>query len=81
MLKVIKMVEGKLTNPMVWIDCEMTGLNLKTNSIIEIAVIVTDGVDLDKRIMGPEIVIHCPEEELRAMDDWCTRTHTASGLV
>ena len=68
-------------DPMVWIDCEMTGLNLKKFSIIEIAVIVTDGQDLDKRIMGPELVINCPDEELAMMDDWCTRTHTQSGLV
>ena len=66
---------------MIWIDCEMTGLNVKKFSIIEIAVIVTDGKDLDKRIMGPELVINCPDEELAMMDDWCTRTHTESGLV
>jgi oligoribonuclease len=70
-----------LTNPMVWVDCEMTGLDLSRNHIIEIAVIVTDGLDLDNRIMGPEIVVQCPEEELAAMDEWCTRTHTESGLV
>ena len=71
----------QLTNPLIWIDCEMTGLDLERNSIIEIAVIVTDGKDLDKRILGPEIVINCPEAELKAMDEWCTRTHTQSGLV
>jgi oligoribonuclease len=68
-------------DPMIWIDCEMTGLDLKRFSIIEIAVIVTDGRDLDKRIMGPELIIHCSDEELAMMDDWCTRTHTESGLV
>jgi oligoribonuclease len=68
-------------DPMIWIDCEMTGLNLKKFSIIEIAVIVTDGKDLDRRIMGPELVINCPDEELAMMDEWCTRTHTESGLV
>jgi len=73
--------EGPLTNPLVWVDCEMTGLDLAKNSIIEIAVIVTDGKDLDKRIRGPELVIKCSDSELEAMDDWCTRTHTESGLV
>ncbi len=71
----------KLQNPLIWIDCEMTGLNQEKNHIIEIAVIVTDGTDLNKRILGPELVIKCPEEELAAMDEWCTKTHTESGLV
>jgi oligoribonuclease len=66
---------------MVWIDCEMTGLDLSRNSIIEIAVIVTDGKNLDLRIHGPELVIKCPDEELQSMDAWCTKTHTESGLV
>jgi oligoribonuclease len=71
----------KLTNPMIWIDCEMTGLDISWCSIIEIAVIVTDGVDLDIRIPGPELIIHCSDEELDRMDEWCTRTHSESGLV
>ena len=71
----------KLREPMIWIDCEMTGLDLKRFSIIEIAVIVTDGKNLDIRIPGPELVIKCPDEELSQMDEWCTRTHTESGLV
>ena len=53
-----------LRDPMIWIDCEMTGLDTKRFSIIEIAVIVTDGQNLDHRIIGPELVIHCPDEEL-----------------
>ena len=71
----------KLKDPMIWIDCEMTGLDISWCSIIEIAVIVTDGKNLDIRIPGPELVIHCSDEELSRMDDWCTRTHTESGLV
>jgi oligoribonuclease len=59
----------------------MTGLDTSRNSIIEIAVIVTDGLDLDKRLKGPELVINCPEEELAGMDEWCTRTHGESGLT
>ena len=70
-----------LTNPMIWVDCEMTGLNLAKNHIIEIAVIVTDGADLEKRILGPELVINCSDLELQGMDAWCTRTHKESGLV
>ena len=70
----------QLNKPMIWIDCEMTGL-YSWCSIIEIAVIVTDGIDLDIRIRGPELVIKCPDEELNRMDEWCTKTHTESGLV
>jgi oligoribonuclease len=70
-----------LRDPMIWIDCEMTGLDTKRFSIIEIAVIVTDGQNLDHRILGPELVIKCPDEELAQMDAWCTKTHTESGLV
>lgn len=59
---------------------EMTGLNIETNSIIEIAVIVTDG-SLNKMVEGPNIIVNCPEEELEAMDSWCTKTHGESGLT
>ena len=69
-----------MTNPMIWIDCEMTGL-YSWCSIIEIAVIVTDGTNLDIRIPGPDLIIHCSDEELAKMDDWCTKTHGESGLT
>ena len=49
----------------------MTGLDLAKNHIIEIAVIVTDG-HLNKLIEGPNLIINCPDEELEAMDEWCT---------
>ncbi len=65
-------MEKELKQPLIWVDCEMTGLDTSCNSIIEIAVIVTDGQDLDKRIMGPELVIHCSDEELDSMNEWCT---------
>ena len=39
---------------------EMTGLDIETNSIIEIAVIVTDG-SLNKMVEGPNIIVNCPE--------------------
>jgi oligoribonuclease len=71
----------KLTKPLIWIDCEMTGLEIEKNSIIEIAVIVTDGVNLDVRIPGPDLIIHCEDEELNKMDEWCTKTHKESGLT
>ena len=45
---------------MIWIDLEMTGLNLEKDRIIEIAVIVTDGA-LNTVIEGPNITVKCPE--------------------
>lgn len=57
--------EPFLTNPLIWVDCEMTGLDLSKDHIIEIAVIVTDGKDLGKRIIGPELVVQCKEEVLQ----------------
>ncbi|HIF9210600.1 TPA: oligoribonuclease [Photobacterium damselae] len=65
---------------LIWIDLEMTGLDPETHKIIEIATIVTDA-QLNFLAEGPVLAIHQPEEELAKMDDWCTTTHTNSGLV
>jgi len=66
-------------NRLIWIDLEMTGLDPDTDSIIEIATLVTDQ-DLKILAEGPELAIHHPLERLEAMDDWNRRTHRASGL-
>ncbi|ELV8769982.1 oligoribonuclease [Vibrio harveyi] len=65
---------------LIWVDLEMTGLDPETHKIIEIASIVTDS-ELNILAEGPVLAVHQPEEELAKMDDWCTNTHTASGLV
>ncbi|MGF1778517.1 oligoribonuclease [Vibrio nomapromontoriensis] len=65
---------------LIWVDLEMTGLDPEQHKIIEIASIVTDS-QLNILAEGPVIAIHQPEAELAKMDDWCTNTHTASGLV
>ncbi len=65
---------------LIWIDLEMTGLDPETHKIIEIASIVTDS-ELNILAEGPVLAIHQPESELDKMDDWCTNTHTGSGLV
>ncbi|EAR54437.1 oligoribonuclease [Photobacterium angustum] len=65
---------------LIWIDLEMTGLDPETHKIIEIATIVTDP-QLNILAEGPVLAIHQPEAELDKMDDWCTNTHTNSGLV
>jgi oligoribonuclease len=67
-------------NRLIWIDLEMTGLDSGTDSIIEIATIVTD-VDLETVAEGPVLAIHQAEDTLAAMDDWNTRQHNQSGLV
>ncbi|MFV0450233.1 MAG: oligoribonuclease [Vibrio sp.] len=65
---------------LIWIDLEMTGLDPDTHKIIEIATIVTDS-ELNILAEGPVLAIHQPESELDKMDEWCTNTHTGSGLV
>ncbi|MDV5172452.1 oligoribonuclease [Photobacterium rosenbergii] len=65
---------------LIWIDLEMTGLDPETHKIIEIATIVTDA-QLNVLAEGPVLAIHQPEAELTKMDEWCTTTHTNSGLV
>ena len=67
-------------NNLIWIDLEMTGLEPKTDVIIEIATIVTDS-DLNVLAEGPTLAIHQPNEVLDAMDEWCTNQHGKSGLT
>lgn len=70
----------RLRMPLVWIDLEMSGLDLEKDRILEIACIVTDG-RLEKMIEGPDLVIQQPEEVLAGMGQWCQDHHKASGLV
>ena len=64
---------------LVWIDLEMTGLDPDSDSIIEIATLVTDQ-DLTVLAEGPDLAIRHPLERLEAMDDWNRTTHRKSGL-
>ncbi|KAF5321918.1 hypothetical protein D9619_001968 [Psilocybe cf. subviscida] len=66
--------------PLVWIDCEMTGLNPQKDKIIEIAVLITNG-NLDIVDEGLEYVIKTDKALLDGMDDWCTEQHGRSGLT
>ena len=67
-------------NNLVWIDLEMTGLEPEHHMIIEIATIVTDS-ELNILAEGPVMAIYQPDSALDEMDEWCTNTHTGSGLV
>jgi oligoribonuclease len=65
---------------LIWIDLEMTGLMPESDSIIEIATVVTDK-DLAVIADGPVFAVHQPEEVLARMDDWNQRQHGSSGLL
>lgn len=65
---------------LVWIDCEMTGLSLETDALVEIAVLVTDS-ELNILGEGIDIVIHATEGQISSMNDYVRNMHTASGLI
>ncbi len=65
---------------LIWVDLEMTGLVPEEHKLIEIATIVTDA-NLNLLDEGPVIAISQPQQELDKMDEWCTKTHGASGLT
>ena len=67
------------TSKLIWMDCEMTGLDPDRDTIIEIATLVTDA-DLNILAEGPEIVIRQPAALYETMDDWNKEHHTKSGL-
>jgi oligoribonuclease len=68
------------TENLIWIDLEMTGLDVNQDRIIEMATIVTDS-QLNVLAEGPVFAIHQPEQQLAVMDDWNVSHHTSSGLV
>lgn len=65
---------------LVWLDLEMTGLEPATNTIMEIATIVTDS-ELNILAEGPVFAIHHSDEALASMDPWCINQHGKSGLT
>ena len=64
---------------LVWIDCEMTGLDLKSDKLIEIAALVTDA-DLNVLGDGVDVVIHADAEDLSGMVEVVAKMHANSGL-
>ena len=71
---------AKSDQNLVWIDCEMTGLDPEKERLLEIAVVVT-GPNLSPRVEGPVCVIHQSDELLNKMDAWNKGTHGRSGLI
>lgn len=69
-----------MTDLLVWIDCEMTGLDLGRDALVEVACIVTDG-ELNQLDEGVDVVIKPPPESLEQMSDVVREMHTASGLL
>jgi oligoribonuclease len=71
---------AKSDQNLVWIDCEMSGLDPEKERLLEIAVVIT-GPLLQPRIEGPVLVIHQSAELLGKMDAWNKGTHGKSGLI
>jgi oligoribonuclease len=71
---------AKSDQNLIWLDCEMTGLDPERDRIIEIAVVVT-GPNLEPRIEGPALAIHQSDAQLDLMDAWNKGTHGKSGLT
>lgn len=69
-----------MNNRMVWIDCEMTGLSLIEDALVEVAALVTDS-ELNILGEGVDIVIRPPDASLESMPEVVRSMHTASGLL
>jgi oligoribonuclease len=74
------MQENKKNGLLVWIDLEMTGLDIQHDTILEIATIITDN-NLNIIARGPALAIHHTPEQLRGMNAWCQNQHAKSGLL
>lgn len=69
-----------MSDLLVWIDCEMTGLDLGRDALVEVACVVTDG-ELNQLDAGVDVVIKPPPEALAQMSEVVRAMHTASGLL
>ena len=69
-----------IADRIIWIDCEMTGLSLKSDALVEVAALVTD-FELNQLGDGIDVVIKPPAEALEQMDDFVRDMHTTSGLI
>ncbi|XP_078122517.1 small fragment nuclease [Sander vitreus] len=78
--RTISMSSIGMSQRMVWVDLEMTGLDIEKDQIIEMACIITDS-DLNILAEGPNLIIKQPTELLEGMSDWCKEHHGKSGLT
>ncbi len=69
-----------MNDRLVWIDCEMTGLDLGADALIEVAALVTD-FELNVLGEGVDVVIKPPQEAIDQMDEFVRNMHTVSGLL
>ena len=69
-----------MRDELVWIDCEMTGLDLRSDRLIEIAALVTDA-DLNVLGEGVDVVIHTDDAALDNMVEVVAQMHKRSGLI
>ena len=76
-----KMARMRSSDPLVWIDCEMTGLDPEKETIMSIACFITDAQLKIQDDQGWESIIHHDKTTLNRMDEWCTNTHGTSGLT
>ncbi|KAI9342040.1 ribonuclease H-like domain-containing protein, partial [Obelidium mucronatum] len=67
-------MSANLKKPLVWIDLEMSGLDLRKDKILEIACIITDG-DLNIIAESPDLIIRTDKGLLDSMDEWCVEHH------
>ncbi len=72
--------EKSLADRIVWIDCEMTGLSLEDDALIEVAALVTD-FELNQLGDGVDVVVRPPDAALAQMGDFVREMHTTSGLL
>ena len=76
-----KMARTRSNDPLVFIDCEMTGLDPEKETIMSIACFITDSQLELQDEQGWESIIHHDKATLDRMDEWCTKTHGESGLT
>lgn len=69
-----------MNDKLVWIDCEMTGLSIRDDALVEIAALVTD-YDLNILGDGVDLIIKPPQAALDQMNEVVTQMHTSSGLL
>ena len=73
-------VMGSEAPNLIWVDCEMTGLDLDKDVLVEIAVLITDS-QLNILGEGVDLVIKAPQEALDGMNDFVREMHTSSGSI